>query len=541
MKLLLRERLRRVGLPPLLPALLLACCLAGAIASCPAEAAGTYTVTNTLDDGSDGTLRSAISLANADPGATIVFAPGVSGIIALQGAELDIAASMTILGPGINVAGVDGGGAVRLLNITSPDAQVAVSGLLFQNGTAFNDPNSVTSGVGGGIYNGGTLLLTGCALNRSAASYGGGIYNGGSLVLSGCTLFENSASGGGGGLYDAGTSMLTGCSCLSNGAPYAAGLYSGGAMTLTACSVSGNAALASADGNSGVGAGLYNDGTLTLAACVVSGNLAYGGSADNGGNGGSGAGLYSDGTLALTGCTVSGNVAGPKADDSGGLGGGLDNQGAATLADDIFYGDYAANAAEIENDTSHGPATVTASHCDIQSRSAGNLGLGPSLFGPTNLNADPLFVSAPTDLHLRSGSPCIGRGVADPANTTDRDGNPRPDPPSIGAYEYTSPGLASLTVPSPVPGGTTVTATVTLNGVAATDTLVGLSSSDSSAVRVHRAVIIPAGSSSASFAIRTYHNPVTKSVTIQASLGEVVLTSAQGQATLAAPLTITGG
>jgi len=530
MKQLFRERLRCAGLLPLL----LACCLAGAIR--PAAAAGIYTVTSTLDDDS-GTLRSAIAFANADPGATIVFGPGVSGVIALQG-ELDITASMTIIGPGASVVGVDGGGAVRLLNITSPSAQVAISGLNLSDGSAFNDPNAVTSGAGGGIYNSGTLTLTGCALGGNTASYGGGIYNVGALALTGCTLSDNSTAEAGGGIYSGNDSALalTGCTVSVNNAFYAAGVYSGGTTILTNCTVSGNSAFASVDGNSGMGGGLYNDGGLTLTGCVVSGNGAFGGSADNGGTGGSGAGLYSDGTLTMTGCTVSGNFAGPNADGSGGLGGGLDNQGAVTLTDDIFYSDYAPSGAEIANDTFGSPgATVTASYCDIQGSSA-----RLASFGPTNLDANPLFVSAPTDLHLEGESPCIGRGIADSTNATDRDGNLRPNPPSIGAYEYTSAGLASLTFPSPVPGGTVVTATVTLPAVMPTDTLVGLSSSDSSVVRVHRAMIVPAGARSATFTINTYRSPVTKTVTIRAALGQVVLTG-PGQMVLTTPLTITGG
>ena len=90
---------------------------------------------------------------------------------------------------------------------------------------------------------------------------------------------------------------------------------------------------------------------------------------------------------------------------------------------------------------------------------------------------------------------------------------------------------ASLAFSPSVAGGTVVTATVTLNTVAPTDTVVGLSSSDSSVVRVFRAVIVPAGATSATFAINTYRSHVTKTVTIQASLNQIV------QATT---LTITG-
>lgn len=91
--------------------------------------------------------------------------------------------------------------------------------------------------------------------------------------------------------------------------------------------------------------------------------------------------------------------------------------------------------------------------------------------------------------------------------------------------------LTALTFPSPVEGGTVPTGTITLSGVTPTDVVVRLSSSDSSLVRVFRSVIVPAGSSTGTFAINTFRSHFTKTVTIQASLGAVVLTK---------DLTITG-
>jgi hypothetical protein len=54
--------------------------------------------------------------------------------------------------------------------------------------------------------------------------------------------------------------------------------------------------------------------------------------------------------------------------------------------------------------------------------------------GPSSVLADPLFVSA-TDLHLRAGSPAIGRG--EPLGfTVDLDGKPLPATGiDAGAYQ----------------------------------------------------------------------------------------------------------
>ena len=91
--------------------------------------------------------------------------------------------------------------------------------------------------------------------------------------------------------------------------------------------------------------------------------------------------------------------------------------------------------------------------------------------------------------------------------------------------------LSSLTFPSPVSGGTVLTATVTLSSITPTDAVIGLSSNDPSVVRINRGVIVPAGSSSATFAINTFRSHVAKTVTITATLGQAVKTI---------PLTITG-
>ena len=61
------------------------------------------------------------------------------------------------------------------------------------------------------------------------------------------------------------------------------------------------------------------------------------------------------------------------------------------------------------------------------------------------LSGDPLFVNPSMgDFHLQPGSPCIGAGITT-SITFDADGNLRPSPPSIGAYEY-----GALPPPPPV-------------------------------------------------------------------------------------------
>ena len=67
----------------------------------------------------------------------------------------------------------------------------SISGLTISGGQA--------AGNGGGVYNSGTLTLTGCTVSGNTASFGsgtsdgGGIYNNGTLSLTDSTIAANSA------------------------------------------------------------------------------------------------------------------------------------------------------------------------------------------------------------------------------------------------------------------------------------------------------------------------------------------------------------
>jgi hypothetical protein len=76
-----------------------------------------------------------------------------------------------------------------------------------------------------------------------------------------------------------------------------------------------------------------------------------------------------------------------------------------------------------------------------------------------NQSADPLLVNpaagAGQDLHIASAdSPLIGAGTFDASDgPSDRDGVAHPDPPAIGAYEYTGPPAAPSGILPPGGGG----------------------------------------------------------------------------------------
>src|SRR5262249_19090074 len=141
-----------------------------------------------------------------------------------------------------------GNNASRVLSVFAP-ASASIAGLTLAGGSA---DGSYYPG-GGGLYNQGTLTLTGCALtgNHADAANGGAAFNEGTLTLAGCTLSGNHANTGyGGAVYN----------------------YFDSTLTVTGCALSGNYA----DG-SGVGGALYNLGALAVTGCTLSGNHADGG------------------------------------------------------------------------------------------------------------------------------------------------------------------------------------------------------------------------------------------------------------------------
>src|SRR5690242_17827728 len=92
----------------------------------------TYTVT-TLADGVAGSLRDAITQANAHRGTDkINFQPGLTGTIILTRGELDITDDLTITGPGADKLTVSGNDTSRVFAV-GPGENVATSGLTIAN------------------------------------------------------------------------------------------------------------------------------------------------------------------------------------------------------------------------------------------------------------------------------------------------------------------------------------------------------------------------------------------------------------------------
>ncbi len=250
----------------------------------------------------DAALRNAISLA--DPGDTIVFAPGLSGnVITLTNGELTIAKALTI--DASNLPGgltISGGDMSRVFVIDTDDA-VVIDSLGITNGKA-PDGASGAEGEDGG--NGGGLLI-----------------NRGDVTLRNSTVSGNSA-GDGGSSY---TSVFGGEG--GNGG----GIYVlSGTLALDKSTISGNSAgrggsSTDSGGDGGSGGGIFQmAGTMRISITTIEGNSAGNGGSGgpNGGRGGDGGGIASFGFFTLTWSNIKMNQSGNGIDDHpGGNGGGL--------------------------------------------------------------------------------------------------------------------------------------------------------------------------------------------------------------------------
>ena len=154
-----------------------------------------FTVNSAADDGSAGTLRWAISQANANGKAdTIVFANLFDSpqTINLTGKQLTLSdpARITINGPGENLLTINGNNASRVFRITA-GSSASLSGLTITGGSV--------NGNGGGVANtGGTLVLKHVVLSGNSARRGGGLFNDGTTILTDVVTHGNTARVGSG-------------------------------------------------------------------------------------------------------------------------------------------------------------------------------------------------------------------------------------------------------------------------------------------------------------------------------------------------------
>jgi len=231
---------------------ILAALSVGAVTTTSADGAA-FAVSSLADSGA-GTLRQAITDANAAPGAdTVSF--GLGGTITLASTlpPISDAAGLTISGTGQSVV-ISGNSAVVVMQVAT-GALLALNDLTIANG----------NGGGGGLSNSGTVTITNSTFSGNSApgSFGGAINSGGgsTLNVTNSSFAANSATGGfGGAIYS-----------------------NSGTVTVTNSTFSGNSA------TGGFGAAVFNNGVggVTLRNTIVTNSVGTGncsGAIANGGN-----------------------------------------------------------------------------------------------------------------------------------------------------------------------------------------------------------------------------------------------------------------
>jgi fibronectin-binding autotransporter adhesin len=221
-------------------------------------------VTN-LNDHGDGSLRQAI--AEVSSNGVITFAAGLAGTIVLTSGEIDaFHTGFALQGPGARTLTVSGNNSGRVFSLY--DGTFNLSGLTLANG--------VNTGQNTG--RGGNLVISyptevnlqQCRITGGKSLEGAGIWNAGTLALTGCTLDNNFATNYGGGIFthNLGRLIMTNCTVASNSAAYDGGVYSEGQADAVNCTIAFNHASVN---NGGVVCG---GGSFTLAGSLVASNTA---------------------------------------------------------------------------------------------------------------------------------------------------------------------------------------------------------------------------------------------------------------------------
>lgn len=448
-----------------------------------AQAVVNIAVTTTADDvavNGNCTLREAILAANTDSavdacaaghGADTIVVPAGVYVLSLLGpaddtgytGDLDLLGALTIRGSGAGVTIIDGGWSGysrddetwqlldRVMHVL-PGSNVTLAGVTVQGGVCW---------IGGGIFNGGTLLLDRSVVQGNRMTWdaewcyeptaieegGAGIYNAGDLVVSYSQITGNTVQSlgyetiYGGGILNAGNANVERSTISGNTGAIAGGILNLGDVRVTDTDINGNGARF-------YGGGLWNSGTATLTRSTVSYNsdggiYSIGGSlvllnttiAHNVTYRTQASGIYTEGPAEIVSSTIANNGSLESV-----YGGGL--AGSVTLRNSIVTGNATADC--VTPVSSLGNNLDGDGTCGLNG--AGDLVATDAALGPLADNGGP----TPT-LALLPGSPAIDRiAIAQCASIADQRGARRaqgaPFRCDIGAYEYSPAGDLGLIV-----------------------------------------------------------------------------------------------
>jgi len=246
------------------------------------------------------------------------------------------------------------------------------------------EDNEITNNFNSGIYvanqgSSGPIRIVGNTISGNDAQYGAGIrLNDVWAELEGNVIEDNMVSGYGGGVYVSGDSALITTNTIVNN-------YSG---------------------NYGRGINI-NNGVITITNCIICENYA----------GRSGGGIRETSILPITiiNNSIINNFTAILSDRYGG--GVTSIYNAVELLNNIITGNQSGNGSQVAFfSNSEYPTYAQLHYSNVQDGldSIWTDSLTTLLWGPGNIDADPLFESGPFgDCHLSYGSPCIDAGDPD--------------------------------------------------------------------------------------------------------------------------------
>jgi hypothetical protein len=445
------------------------------------------------------TLRRAIIEANHWPGGGAVVdltaLPGGVTTLTIPAAgaddettgDLNINASMTIVGAGAASTVIDADGVVthdRAFRITT--GTVTMSGVTLRNGNVtFADPDFAYQDFGGAIVlHSGTLTLNGVRITNNrdgifgggggvyadtfttlvvnATTFdgnqdvsqslmfggGGGIRSGGSVTLNRTIVSNNTSAGTGGGI------AMSGCQCgpatltiVNSTISGNTGYHGGGLSSQFAVTVIANSTISGNQAQPGYGGGLSaggSNGGVTLTNVTISGNTTAV----------SGGGIDTRAPVAVFNSTITANRADTLMSLIG-KGGGISNEGTSvTLQNTILAGNFETQLfcifarCSVVSSVGECLGTITSNGFNLMSNYDTNhcAVAGAVTLADPGLAAALQFNGGPTETHsLTPESFAVDRG--DPGGcrdsfgsllTTDQRGYPRPignGRCDIGAYE----------------------------------------------------------------------------------------------------------
>jgi hypothetical protein len=302
----------------------------------------------------------------------------------------------------------------RLLHV-APTGALTVQGLTMTTG------RMGSTGVGGGIWNEGILVLTASKLVDNRADAGGGMANlGGQVTIERSELAGNVAGHFGGGLATSrGTVTIRDSTFAENGADGGGALYNENSTVI----IMNSTIVDNGNFVSGSGGIVATSGTLQATNTTIARNYVA-----NGIGASSGAMSVSGGTVSLTNCTVVQNTA-----PGGGSAGGIVQAGGSVTMDNTIV---ATNTGVHGNDCAG--VITSLGHNLIGNPSGCTIALQPS-----DVTGDPGLDAYADDgqpghghYPLLATSRAVDAGNPFTCPLTDQLGRPRSGPCDLGAVEF---------------------------------------------------------------------------------------------------------